>query len=122
MKVRQQRVANIIKKDISEIIQYEVNDPHVGFVTVTDVEVTADFSYATVYVSFLGKQPRNEAGLEALNRAKGRIRGLLARGLDIYKTPELIFKLDDSLARGNRIDAILKDVVPQPTEGGTKKE
>jgi ribosome-binding factor A len=108
MRIRQQRVANIIKRDISQIIQYEVNDPHIGFVTVTDVEVTNDFSYATIYVSFLGKQPRNDAGLAALNRAKGRIRGLLAQGLDIYKCPELIFKLDDSLNRGNRIDAILQ--------------
>ena len=108
MSIRQQRVANIIKKDISQIIQYEVNDPHIGFVTVTDVQVTNDYSYATIYVSFLGKEQRNQAGLEALNRAKGRIRSLLSNG--IYKCPELIFKLDDSLNRGNRIDAILKEV------------
>ncbi len=110
MSIRQQRVTNIIKKDISQIIQYEVNDPHIGFVTVTDVQVTNDYSYATIYVSFLGKEQRNQAGLEALNRAKGRIRSLLSNGLDIYKCPELIFKLDDSLNRGNRIDAILKEV------------
>ena len=110
MSVKQERVAQIILKDVTEIIQYDLKDPSVGFVTITDVDVTNDYSYATIYVSFLGKDERKQAGLKALNRAKGFIRSSLSKRLTIRKVPELIFKLDDSLEKGERIESIISRI------------
>ena len=104
---KQEKMNHICQRAISEIIQFELKDPKVGFVTITDVQVTNDNSYAKVFVSFLGKQERAEAGLKALNRSKGFIRSALAKRLSIRKTPELIFQLDNSLEQGNKIERIL---------------
>ncbi len=107
---KNEKMNHICQRAISEIIQFELKDPKVGFVTITDVQVTNDNSYAKVFVSFLGKQERAEAGLKALNRSKGFIRSALAKRLSIRKTPEIIFQLDNSLEQGNKIDRILADL------------
>lgn len=110
MSVKQERVAQIILKDVTDIIQFSLKDPNVGFVTITDVQVTNDYSYATICVSFLGKEERKQAGLKALNRAKGFIRSELGKRLSIRKVPDLIFKLDDSLEKGERIESIISKI------------
>ena len=74
------------------------------------MQVTNDYSYATIYVSFLGKEERKQAGLKALNRAKGFIRSELGKRLSIRKVPDLIFKLDDSLEKGERIESIISKI------------
>lgn len=107
---KQEKMNHICQRAISEIIQFELKDPKVGFVTITDVQVTSDNSYAKVFVSFLGKQERAEAGLKALNRSKGFIRSALAKRLSIRKTPEIIFEIDHSLEQGNKIERILADI------------
>ena len=107
---KNEKMNHICQRAISEIIQFELKDPKVGFVTITDVQVTNDNSYAKVFVSFLGKQERAEAGLKALNRSKGFIRSALAKRLSIRKTPEIIFQLDNSLEQGNKIERILADL------------
>jgi len=108
--IKQKRLEGIIRKDISDIIQFDLKDPDVGFVTITDVEVSNDHSYATVYCTFLGKQPRNDAGLRALNRARGYIRTQLSQRLDIRRTPELTFVQDKSMENGRHIDEILQKI------------
>ena len=107
---KQEKMNHICQRAISEIIQFELKDPKVGFVTITDVQVTNDNSYAKVFVSFLGKQERAEAGLKALNRSKGFIRSSLAKRLSIRKTPEIIFEIDHSLEQGNKIEKILAEI------------
>ena len=67
---KQKRLEGIIRKNISEIVQFGVKDPNVGFVTITDVQVSNDHSYAKVFCEFLGQDARAQAGLKALNRAK----------------------------------------------------
>ncbi len=108
--VKQRRLEGIIRKNISDIIQFSLKDPNVGFVTITDVRVSNDHSYATVYVSFLGKQERNEAGLKALNRARGFIRSELSQRLDIRRTPELKFAIDKAMENGKHIDEIIAKI------------
>jgi len=108
MKIKNERIANIIKKNIAEIIQFQLKDPNVGFVTITDVQVTSDNSLAKIYVMFLGQNPRKEAGLNALKHSKGFIRTELGKTLSIRKVPELLFILDDSLERANKINDIIK--------------
>ncbi len=116
MSVKHEKNTNLMMRYISDIIQFDLKDSSVGFVTITDVKVTSDYSYATVYCSFLGKEERNEAGLKALNRAKGFIRTELCKKMKIRKVPELTFKLDKSLDEGNRIASILVDIHRQNKE------
>lgn len=107
---KNEKMNHIVQKAISEIIQFDLKNPKVGFVTITDVQVTNDNSYAKIFVSFLGKEERAQAGLRALNQSKGFIRSELAKRLSIRKTPELIFQIDRSLEQGNRIDKLLSDL------------
>ena len=104
---RIERIQSIIAKNITEIIAYEVKNPHIGFVTVSEVKVSTDFSYAKVYVSFLtSKHP--EKNLEELNKSKGFIRSSLAKKLDIRKTPEISFVLDETYEKAERIEELIK--------------
>lgn len=109
MSIKLERVQSIIMKNVSSIIQMELRDPNIGFVTITDVSLTNDYSYATIYVTFLDNRDQNKQ-LEALNHAKSLIRSKLSKTLDIRKTPDLIFKLDKSLEKGNRIDQIIREL------------
>jgi ribosome-binding factor A len=108
--IKQKRLEGTIRKNISDIVQFGVKDPNVGFVTITDVHVSNDHSYATVYVSFLGKDARAQAGLKALDRARGYIRSELSKRLDIRRTPELIFKLDEAMQEGQHIEDIIREI------------
>ena len=108
--IKQKRLEGIIRKNISDIIQFNLKDPDVGFVTITDVAVSNDHSYAHVYVVLLGKKERAQAGLQALNRAKGFIRRELSQRLDIRRTPELIFQMDQAEEQGRHIDDIIRKI------------
>ncbi|WP_297238556.1 30S ribosome-binding factor RbfA [uncultured Faecalicoccus sp.] len=108
--LKAERMDHILLKEISHILQFELKNPKLGFVTVTDVQCTKDLSLAKVYVSFLGKQDRNDAGLRVLNQSKGFIRSNLAKKIKIRKMPDLVFVQDHSLEQGNRIEKILKDI------------
>lgn len=110
MSLKQERLDMVLQREISNILQFDLKNPKLGFVTVTDVQCTKDLSLAKVYVSFLGKQERNDAGMRVLNHSKGYIRSELAKRLTIHKTPDLIFLQDKSLERGNRIESILHDL------------
>ena len=108
--IKQMRLEGIIRKNIMDIIQYSIKDPDVGFVTVTDVKVSNDHSYAKVYVTFLGKDARAQAGLRALNRARGFIRSELSQRLSIRRTPELNFIIDETEVHGKQIEAIIDEI------------
>ncbi|MDP2813114.1 MAG: 30S ribosome-binding factor RbfA [Erysipelotrichaceae bacterium] len=110
MTIKQERLEQIIRKEVSEIIQFKVKDPNISFVTVTDVEVTRDYSIATIYVTFFNRESGDDMQLQALNRAKGYIRSELGSTLTVRKVPELLFRVDDSLDKGNRIDQLLKNI------------
>ncbi len=110
MSLRKERMDNILVKEISRILQFELKNPKLGFVTVTDVQCSNDLSIAKVYVTFLGKQEKNDAGLRILNQSKGFIRSNLAKKLKIRKTPDLVFVQDTSLQQGNRIENILNQL------------
>lgn len=110
MSVNQDRLVSNIKRHISAIILYDMKNKDVGHVTVTDVEVTKDMSYATVYVTFFDERGVPTERIDALNQAKGFVRTELSKRLNTYKTPDIIFKYDDSLNKGERIDEILKNI------------
>ncbi len=104
---RTKRIQSLIAKNISEIIQFELKNPRIGFCTVSEVNVSSDFSYAKVYVSFLGSKYPHQ-NLEELNKTRGYVRSSLAKKLDIRKTPEITFLLDESYSKVERLEEILK--------------
>ncbi|HIU25234.1 MAG TPA: 30S ribosome-binding factor RbfA [Candidatus Copromorpha excrementigallinarum] len=110
---RQERLGEEIKKIISGLILRELKDPRLSvMVSITAVEVTSDGSYATVYLSVLGNDLKNERAqqegvVEALYGAKGLIRGEIGKKLKLRHTPDLIFKIDRSLEYGRHIDEII---------------
>lgn len=104
---KQERIASIIRKNIAEIIQFQVKDPQLGFVSIPEVRVSKDFSYATVYVSFI-KDEEIGPSLEVLNKAKGFIRTELSHKLDTRRVPEIRFVLDEGYKKEERITELLK--------------
>jgi ribosome-binding factor A len=103
---KKNRIASLIQKNVTEIIQFELKNPKVGFVTVTDCECNVDNSVARIYVSFMGVVD-SPAKLEEIKKAKGFIRSSLAKKMDIYKVPELIFILDDTYERAKHLEETL---------------
>ena len=105
---RTDKLDSILMKEISVIISQEINDPKLGFPTVTAVDVAPDLNTAKVYVSFLGKNYKKRDGLDVLRRAKGHIKSELAKRVRMRKIPDLTFIVDDTLDRAERIEEILK--------------
>lgn len=110
MSKRVNRVAEQMKKELGEIILQKVKDPRIGFVTVTDVEVTGDLQNAIIFISVLGSDQEKEDTLKGLNKAKGFIRTEIGNRIRLRKTPEIEFQFDDSIAYGNRIQTLLTQV------------
>ena len=108
MKVKQQRINTIITKIIAEIIQFDLKDPDLGLITITDVETSPDLASAKVYVMVSGSDKQKEKTMSALDKARGYIRSALAKELTTHKTPEIKFIYDDSLDKAERIDELLK--------------
>ena len=107
--IRIERLNHTYMEEISKILQEEVKDEAIKFVTVTSVAVTNDLSFAKVYVTVLNEEKQDET-LKALNDASGYIRKLLADRIEIRHTPELKFLYDDSIEYGNRIEEKIKEI------------
>lgn len=110
---RTQRVADFLKQELATLIQFEVRDPRVGMVSVTDVEVSRDLSYAKVYVTVLGKDTEEEAkeSVDALNKAAGFLRSQIARSNNARTTPRLRFYFDSSVGRGQYLTGLIDKAV-----------
>ncbi|OBR66820.1 ribosome-binding factor A [Paenibacillus oryzae] len=109
-KIRVGRVSEQIKKELSQIIQAELKDPRIGFITVTGVEATSDLSQARIYLSVLGNDEQKEATLKALASATGFLRSELGKRMKLRHTPELLFKFDSSIEYGSRIESLLESI------------
>jgi ribosome-binding factor A len=105
---RQERVSDRIHQEISDLLQKEMRDPRLDFVTVTDVEISPDLKLATVFVTTLGDREAGNSALAGLQHASGYIRRELAQRLQMRIVPELRFVLDESWERGARVDALLE--------------
>ena len=113
MKIKQQRLANQITKIIAEIIQFQLQDPDLGLVTISDLALSPDLSLAKVYVMITGGARQRKNTMKALDNAKGFIRSALAKELSTYKTPDIRFIYDDTLDKAQRIDELLNQVKKQ---------
>lgn len=116
MSERHVRVGEEIKREVSVIIAKEVKDPRLGMLSITDVDVSRDLSFAKVFFSMLGSEEERAETLAGLNRAKGFIRSELAKRLRLRHTPEVTFHFDSSLEQGAKMDALLKTLQIKPSE------
>lgn len=115
---RLDRVNQLIKEEISAVLQRELKDPRLGFVTVTEVEASRDLRAAKVFVSILGSDEEWRATLGALESARGFIRGWLMRRLRLRVVPQLSFRPDRSMAHAAHIQTLLS----QLEQGGSTRD
>ena len=110
------RIDEELKKEISNIISYDLKNPNItGMISVTKAKITPDLKYAQVYVSILNSKNTKET-LAALKKSSGFVRTEVAKRVNLRTTPEIIFILDDSIEYGERIDKILKKILPARPE------
>ena len=107
--IKIERLNHTYQQEISKILMLEIKDQDINFVTITDVDVTNDLSFAKVYFTVYDKEKIKET-TSALNGAASFIRGCLADKVNVRHTPELKFIYDESIDYGNHIDAILEKI------------
>ena len=110
------RVNQLIKEEISMIVQRQLKDPRLGFVTVTEVDTTPDLKHAKVYVSVLGPERQWAASFKALESARGFVWSWLRRHLDLRVTPEIMFRPDRSMEHAAHIQSLLADLKTKADE------
>lgn len=111
---RAERVGDLLKEEISELLLRHIRDPRIGFVTITGVRVSADLRHARVYVVTHETGEPQARTLEGLESARGFLRGALGRRLHLRHVPDLSFSIDETWEQGLRIQGILKSL---ETEG-----
>ncbi len=120
--IKNTRINSEVMREVSQIIRTELKDPRVSMMTsVTDVNVTTDLKYCTVYISVLGSEEESVKTLEGLRKAGGFIRYELAHRLNLRNTPELKFVIDNSLEYGMKIDKLIDEVISKDTKQHTKE-
>jgi ribosome-binding factor A len=108
------RLEQEIQKEVNDILLKRVRDPRVQGVTITGVDVTGDLQQATIYYSILSDKEDDESDTQkGLNKATSLIRGELGSRLNIYRTPELTFTLDNSIQYGSKIDQLINQLKKQ---------
>ncbi len=104
---RADRVAQQIQRDVAELIRGELDHSKAKLVTVTDVEVTRDYSHAKIFYTFLGDADGAKEIAAVLEHAKGFLRSRLSRGISLYKMPELHFEYDHSVEDGVKLSNLI---------------
>jgi ribosome-binding factor A len=110
MSVRTDRVGDQLAREVSLIIDRELKDPAIGFVTVTGAKVTEDLRYADIYVSVLGDEEKQKRSMAGLDRASGFIRSLVGKRVRLRHVPEIRFRFDDSLIRAEKLDRLIEQI------------
>lgn len=110
MGLRQEKLQEQLIQQLSDIIRRELKDPRLGFITLTGAEISRDLRHARVYVSVLGDEEAARQSLEALERAAGYLRGEFTRRAHLRIAPELSFRLDTGVERGQHIFELLHSV------------
>lgn len=125
MSVRQEKIQSQLVHEISDMIRKDLRDPRLGFVTLTGAEITRDLRHAKIFVSILGDDDARNKSLKALNSAVGLLRGEFARRAHLRIAPEIEFRFDLGIERGQRIFELLHTVeddlkpLPEPEATST---
>lgn len=107
---RTRRVGELVKRELAALIASELNDPRVGLVTITAVDVTKDLRQARIHVTGLGSKDEIQSSVNALNNAAGFLRRSLSRNMEMRVTPTLRFSYDASIDRGMAMSALIERV------------
>jgi ribosome-binding factor A len=113
---RAQRIGDQLQRELADLLANEVKDPRVGRVTITQVEVSADYSHANVYFTHLAGKDRAKEVVAALSRTAGFLRSELARRIDLYSVPQLHFVYDDSIESGMRLSSLIDQAVAEDSK------
>ena len=108
--LRHQRVRELLKRAIGEVIRREIPVGEAGLISVNDVGVAGDLKSATVFVGIVGTAEQQRKSFEVLNRERLRLQGLVGRAIVLKYTPKLRFVRDDSVERGNRVLQIIDEI------------
>ncbi len=121
---RMESVGRELQREISEILRTDIDDPLIGFVTITGVEMSPDLKHARVYFSVLGDEREKAESAKGVRRAGKYIRGLIGERMDLRYVPTLRFELDETAEKAQRIEKLLReeaeelDVEERQTDGG----
>jgi ribosome-binding factor A len=118
---RSRRIAEQIQRELSNIIRLELKDPRVGMITLTDVEVSQDYSHAKAFFTLLGDAAKVAETTAALQHAAGFLRSQLARSLKLRTIPRLNFEYDVSVERGVRLSRLIDEAVSADANRSTDK-
>jgi ribosome-binding factor A len=110
MTARTERIDELLRQEIGEIFRRDVDDPRIGFATITDVETTPDLRHARVQVSVIGQPAERRATLAAMGHAMPFVRHELGKRLRLKRIPEFHLELDDTVERGTRVLQLLNEL------------
>ena len=124
-KIRTERIGAEVQKELSKIIRDDLNDPRLAdtaAVSVIEVRVTNDLSFADCYISVLGYTSKKEDVIDALNQAKGYIKVLIGDRMRLRSMPEFRFKLDESIEYGAYMDKLIKETIEKDERSHVEDE
>ncbi|MBN1286105.1 MAG: 30S ribosome-binding factor RbfA [Anaerolineae bacterium] len=117
MTIKQERMSERILEILSDLLVFDVKDPRLNGVTITEVQLDREMQFAVVYVNAMGEEERAEEVMEALERAGGFLRREVGARVRLRRTPELRFKWDDTLAHAERVNRLLDSLdIPPATD------
>ena len=121
--LRIEKLQELIKQEVGKMLIYDIKDPRIGFVTVTDVEMTGDLREAKIYVSLMGNDEQIKNSMEGLQSALGFVRREIGKRIRLRFTPEISFAPDKSLDYSEHIQKLLlkiekeRDAIENNTSG-----
>ncbi|MCK5744309.1 MAG: 30S ribosome-binding factor RbfA [Caldisericia bacterium] len=120
--IRKIRLQNAIKDAVSTIFRRSIDDPRLGFITITDVEITKDDRYALIYYSVLGSQSQREKTSRVLSASSKRIMKLLFKTLDTRRLPLIRFKFDETPSKAEKLEQLLRESQGSPDDKNSSSE
>ncbi|HYK85187.1 MAG TPA: 30S ribosome-binding factor RbfA [Ktedonobacteraceae bacterium] len=117
---RQEKLGELIAVELSDLLRTRMKDPRVGFASITHVEVSGDLRHAKIFVSVMGSEEERVATMRALKHATGFLRHELAGRIVLRYMPELVFKLDNSIAEGARILELIHQIEQEEQQSAEK--
>ena len=122
MSLRLERVRELLKRELGEIIRREIPLSEAGLITVNEVGVAADLKSAVVFVGVIGTADQRKKAALLLEKEAKRLQGLVARSVMLKYTPHLKFEVDEAIERGNRVLAIIDELEKSSESGNSKNE
>ncbi len=118
---RSEKVADLIQKEISQMLVKSIKDPRIGFVTITRVSVSEDCRFAKVYFSVAGTLAEKERSMKGLDSAKGFVRRELGRRIRLRYTPEILFQFDPSIEYAIHMEELIQSIQQEKEPNGDEE-